>query len=139
MLYEARQNQEAGMLEVIKSSIRLCADTAMLIGQTKFEILSFRRAKMMSELILNLVVLQPRGPPKITIIYQSKSKIYLKLIKWILQFQISHLLLAVPYQLRLINLHKIKSSLLFCTGARGHPEQSQWYQPNNQNYNYNGY
>ena len=56
MLYEARQNQEAGMLEVIKSSIRLCADTAMLIGQTKFEILSFRRAKMMPELILNLVM-----------------------------------------------------------------------------------
>ena len=38
------------MLEVTKSGIRLCADTAMLIGQTNFEILSFRRAKIMPEL-----------------------------------------------------------------------------------------
>ena len=50
MLYEAKQNQEASMLEVTKSGIRLCADTAMLIGQTNFEILSFRRAKVMPEL-----------------------------------------------------------------------------------------
>ena len=49
-LYEAKKNQEASMLEVTKSSIRLCADTAMLIGQTIFEILNFRRAKMMPEL-----------------------------------------------------------------------------------------
>ena len=48
--HEAKQNQEASMLEVTKSSIRLCADTAMLIGQTNFEILSFRRAKIMPEL-----------------------------------------------------------------------------------------
>ena len=36
LLYKAKQNQEASMLEVTKSSIRLCADTAMLIGQTNF-------------------------------------------------------------------------------------------------------
>ena len=50
LLYEAKQNQEASMLEVTKSGIRLCADTAMLIGQTNFEILNFRRAKIMPEL-----------------------------------------------------------------------------------------
>ena len=50
LLYEAKQNQEASMLEVTKSGIRLCADTAMLIGQTNIEILSFRRAKIMPEL-----------------------------------------------------------------------------------------
>ena len=50
MLYEAKQNQEASMLEVTKNGIRLCADTAMLIGQTNFEILSFRRAQIMAEL-----------------------------------------------------------------------------------------
>ena len=32
LLYEAKQNQEASMLEVTKSGIRLCADTAMLTG-----------------------------------------------------------------------------------------------------------
>ena len=47
MLYEAKQNQEANIMEVRKS---LCADTAMLIGQTNFHILSFRRAKIMPEL-----------------------------------------------------------------------------------------
>ena len=36
LLYKAKQNQEATMLEVTKSSIRLCTDTAMLIGQTNF-------------------------------------------------------------------------------------------------------
>ena len=44
-LYEAKKNQEASMLEVTKSSIRLCADTAILIEQTNFEILNFRMAK----------------------------------------------------------------------------------------------
>ena len=38
------------MLEVTKSSIRLCAGTAILIGQTNFEILNFRMAKKMPEL-----------------------------------------------------------------------------------------
>ena len=32
MLYEAKQIQEASKLEVTKSGIRLCADTAMLMG-----------------------------------------------------------------------------------------------------------
>ena len=50
MLYEAKQNQESNMLEVKKNGIRLCEDTAMLIGQMNFEILSFRRAKIMPEL-----------------------------------------------------------------------------------------
>ena len=45
LLYGAKQNQEASMLEVTKSGIRLCVDTAMLIGQTYFEILNFCRAK----------------------------------------------------------------------------------------------
>ena len=49
-LYKVKQNQEASMLEVTKSGIRLCADTAMLIGQTYFEILNFRRAKVIPEL-----------------------------------------------------------------------------------------
>ena len=38
------------MMEVTKSGIRLCADTAMLIRQTNFETLCFRRAKIMPEL-----------------------------------------------------------------------------------------
>ena len=50
LLYEAKQNQEASMLEVKKSSIRLCADTAMLIGKTNFELLNFCRARIMPEL-----------------------------------------------------------------------------------------
>ena len=50
LLYEAKQNQEASMLEVTKSGISLCADTAMLIGQTNFEILNFRKAKIMPKL-----------------------------------------------------------------------------------------
>ena len=33
LLYEAKQNQDGSMLEVTKSGIRLCADTAMLIRQ----------------------------------------------------------------------------------------------------------
>ena len=33
LLYETKQNQEASMLEVTKSGIRLCADTVMLIGR----------------------------------------------------------------------------------------------------------
>ena len=33
LLYEAKQNQDDSMLEVPKSGIRLCADTAMLIRQ----------------------------------------------------------------------------------------------------------
>ena len=33
-LYEAKQNQESSMLEVTKSGIRLCADTAMLRSQS---------------------------------------------------------------------------------------------------------
>ena len=41
------------MLEVTKSGIRLCADTVMLRGQTNFEILNFRRAKIMPELNYN--------------------------------------------------------------------------------------
>ena len=49
ILYEAKQNQEANMLEVTKSGIRLCAGTAMLIEQTNFEILSFSRVKTMPE------------------------------------------------------------------------------------------
>ena len=40
LLYEAKQNQEASMLEVTKSGISLCAHTAMFIGQTNFEILN---------------------------------------------------------------------------------------------------
>ena len=50
MFYEAKQNQEASILEVTTSGIRLCADTAMLIGKTNFEILSFRRVQIMAEL-----------------------------------------------------------------------------------------
>ena len=50
LLYEAKQNQEASMLEVTNSGIRLCADTTMLIGQTNFEILNIFRAKIMPEL-----------------------------------------------------------------------------------------
>ena len=50
LLYEAKQNQEASMLEVTKSGISLCADTAMLTGQTNFEILNFRKAKIMPKL-----------------------------------------------------------------------------------------
>ena len=38
------------MLEVTKSGIRLCADTAMVIGQSNFEVSSFCRAKVMPEL-----------------------------------------------------------------------------------------
>ena len=40
-----------------------------------------------------------------------------------MQFQKSHLLLVVPHQFPFINLRKIKSSLLFCTGAAGHQEK----------------
>ena len=50
LLSEAKQNQEASMLAMTKSGIRLCPDTAMLIGQTNFEILNFRSAKIMPEL-----------------------------------------------------------------------------------------
>ena len=50
MFYKVKQNQEASILEMTKSGIRLCADTAMLIGKTNFEILSFRRAQIMAEL-----------------------------------------------------------------------------------------
>ena len=50
LLYEAKENQEASTLEVTKSGIRLCADTATLTGSTNFEILNFRRAKTMPEL-----------------------------------------------------------------------------------------
>ena len=50
LLYEAKQNQEASMLERTKSGIRLCADTVMLIEQTSFKILNFRRAEIMPEL-----------------------------------------------------------------------------------------
>ena len=50
MLYEAKENQEASVLEVTKSGIRLCADTSMLIVQTNFEILSLHWAKMVPEL-----------------------------------------------------------------------------------------
>ena len=44
------RGQETSMLERTKSGIRLCADTAMLIGQTSFKILNFRRAEIMPEL-----------------------------------------------------------------------------------------
>ena len=100
----------------------------MLIGQTNFEILSFRRVKIMPE--LNYSYSNCPSTKGITqnyfwgIIYQSKSKIYLKLTKWGLQFQKSYLLLVVPYQLLLINLYKIKSSLVFRTGAGGHQEEN---------------
>ena len=49
MLYEAKQNEETNMLKMKKSGIRLCADTAMLIGQTNFEILNVRRTIIMPE------------------------------------------------------------------------------------------
>ena len=49
--YEAKQHQETSMLEVTKSGIRSCgAETAMLIGQTNFEILNFRRTKIIPDL-----------------------------------------------------------------------------------------
>ena len=118
MLYEAKQNQEASMLEVTKNGIRLCADTAMLIGQTNFEILSFRRAKVMPELNYSYRQLSfDQGDhPKLL----KANQRYV----WCLQFQKSHLLLVVPYQYLLINLYKIKSSLLFCTGAAGHQDEN---------------
>ena len=37
--------------------IRLCVDTEMLIGQTNFELLNFRRAKIMAELNYSYVSL----------------------------------------------------------------------------------
>ena len=40
-----------------------------------------------------------------------------------MQFHKSQLLLVVPYQFPLINLHKIKSSPLFCAEARRHQEE----------------
>ena len=127
MLYEAKQNQESNMLEVKNNGIRLCEDTAMLIGQTNFEILSFRRAKIMLELNYSCRQLSfDQGTTQnysLGIIYQSKSKIYLKLTKRGLQFHKSQLLLVVPYQFPLINLHKVKSSLLFCAEARRHQEE----------------
>ena len=42
LLCEAKKNQEASMLEVTKGGIRLCADTAMLIQQINFEILTHK-------------------------------------------------------------------------------------------------
>ena len=45
LLHKAKQNQEASMPEVTKSGIKLCADTAMLIGQTNFEILNKNNAR----------------------------------------------------------------------------------------------
>ena len=123
LLHKAKQNQEASMLEVTKSGIKLSADTAMLIGQTNFEILNYRRTKIMPELNYSYRQLSfNQGDHQnysLEKIYQSKSKKYLKLTKWGLQFQESHSLLVVLYQLPLINPHKIKSSLPFCTGPEG--------------------
>ena len=132
LLHKAKQNQEARMLEVTKSGIKLSADTAMLIGQTNFEILNYRRTKIMPELNYSYRQLSfNQGDHQnysLEKIYQSKSKKYLKLTKWGLQFQESHSLLVVLYQLPLINLHKIKSSLPFCTGAGRYQEEdlSTW-------------
>ena len=53
LLYENKDNQETSMLKVTKSGMRLWADTAILIGQTNFEILNFRMAKKMPELNCN--------------------------------------------------------------------------------------
>ena len=50
MLYEAKQNQEASMLEATQSGITFHADTAILVGHPDFEILSFCQAKIMPEL-----------------------------------------------------------------------------------------
>ena len=132
LLHKAKQNQEARMLEVTKSDIKLSADTAMLIGQTNFEILNYRRTKIMPELNYSYRQLSfNQGDHQnysLEKIYQSKSKKYLKLTKWGLQFQESHSLLVALYQLPLINLHKIKSSLPFCTGAGRYQEEdlSTW-------------
>ena len=50
MIYEDKQNQEANMLEVTRSGIRLCGDTVLLTERQTFEILSFRGAKIIPEL-----------------------------------------------------------------------------------------
>ena len=44
------QNQEPNMLKVTKLGIRIYANTVVLIRQTNFEILSFRRGKIMRKL-----------------------------------------------------------------------------------------
>ena len=85
LLHKAKQNQEASMLEVTKSGIKLSADTAMLIGQTNFEILNYRRTKIMPELNYSYRQLSfNQGDHQnysLEKIYQSKSKKYLKLTK----------------------------------------------------------
>ena len=92
LLYETKKNQDASILEVTKSGIRLCADTAMLIGQTNFEILNFRRAKMMPELNYSYRQLSfdQADHPKLLFgdnLPKLDSLIFLlKLTKWGLQF-----------------------------------------------------
>ena len=99
----------------------------MLIGQTNFEISSFRRAKIMPELNYSCrqlsfdqgdhpkLLLGDNLPKQIKDISETNTA----------GFAISQksVTLGSTYQFPLINLHKIKSSLLFCAEARRHQEE----------------
>ena len=136
------------MLEVTKSSIRLCAGTAILIGQTNFEILNFRMAKKMPELNCSYRQLSFDQGDHPKLLFGDNLRKQIKDISETnkVRFAISRTpsipssTISIPPP---INLHKIKSSLPFCTGAGGsrymqgqsHPynqnyrkQQSQWYQ-----------
>ena len=127
LLYEAKQNQEASMLAMTKSGIRLCPDTAMLIGQTNFEILNFRSAKIMPELNYSYRQLSFDQGDQSKLLFGDNLP---KQIKYI--FETSKVGFAVSRKsftpsssisISLINLHKIKSSLLFCTAGGGYQEE----------------
>ena len=125
--YEAKQHQETSMLEVTKSGIRLCgAETAMLIGQTNFEILNFRRAKTMPDLNYSYRQLSFDQGDHSKLLFGDNLPKQIKDISEtnIVGFAISRKSFTPSiYPFPLINLHKIKISLLFCTEAGGHQEE----------------
>ena len=159
LLYEAKQNQEASMLEVTESCIRLCADTAMLIGQTNFEILNFRRAKRMPELNYSYRQLSfDQGDhPKLLFVENLPKQIKDISETNKVGFAISRKSSA-PSNTISISPHnspqnKIQPSFLYAVrrASKGRPrymqsqsypyhqnyrkQQSQWYQSDNKNYN----
>ena len=81
------------MLEVTKSHIPLYKDTAMLVRETNFEILSLCKAKIMPQLNHSYCHLIKGATLNyfLGIIYQSKSKKHPKLTHWSLQFKKSSL------------------------------------------------
>ena len=50
MLYQAKIKNTVDWKEIAKSSIKLCADTAMILGKVNYDLLSIRRMQIMPEL-----------------------------------------------------------------------------------------